>query len=192
MLNPEDRRAIEGLFDRLSEAERRAPDRDRDAEDLIRAEIGRLPSAPYYMAQTIVVQQQGLEAAEARIKELEAQVSRRDQPQRGPWDRAAGDNQDPRQQRGGFGGGGFLGGAMQTALGVAGGVLLGSAIGSLFGAGHATAGEANAGDQSGAAQDQANDQDQGNGQDQGNDAGDGGFDGGGDDFGGGFDMGGDF
>jgi hypothetical protein len=185
MLNPEDRRAIEGLFDRLAEAERRAPDRDRDAEELIRAEIGRLPSAPYYRAQTIVVQQQGLEAAGARIKELEVQLAQRGQQrQRSPWDRAADDGYDPRQQRGyggGFGGGGFLGGAMQTALGVAGGVLLGSAIGSLFGAGHANAGEADPADQGNDPQDQ--------GDDGANDA----IDSGGDDFGGGdFDMGGDF
>lgn len=185
MLNPEDRRAIEGLFDRLAEAERRAPQRDREAEELIRSEIGRLPSAPYYMAQTIVVQQQGLEAAEARINELEAQLREREQPrQRSPWDRAGNEGSEMRQQRGFGGGGGFLGGAMQTALGVAGGVLLGSAIGSLFGAGGAQASEGNN------AQDQGSDQ-----QDSGNDAsqehGAGGDDFGGDDFGG-FDMGGDF
>jgi len=187
MLNPEDRRAIEGLFDRLAEAEQRAPQRDREAEDLIRAEIGRLPNAPYYMAQTIVVQQTALEAAETKIKELEAKVSQREQRQRSPWDRGE-DAQDQRQQRG-FGGGGFLGGAMQTALGVAGGVLLGSAIGSLFGAGSANAAESNGNEQSDSGQDQGSDQ-----QDQGQDAGnDGGFDTGGDDFGGGdFDMGGDF
>jgi hypothetical protein len=193
MLNPEDRRAIEGLFDRLAEAEQRAPQRDRDAEELIRAEVGRLPNAPYYMAQTIVVQQTALEAAETKIKELEAQVLEREQRQRGPWDRGA-DNQDQRQQRGfggGFGGGGFLGGAMQTALGVAGGVLLGSAIGSLFGAGSANAAESNANDQNNDAQDQGNDQqDNDQGQDAGNDSG---FETGGDDFGGGdFDVGGDF
>jgi hypothetical protein len=180
MLNPEDRRAIEGLFDRLAEAEQRAPQRDRDAEDLIRSEISRLPHAPYYMAQTIVVQQQGLEAADQKIRELEAQLAQREPVrQRSPWDRGANDAQDQRQQRG-FGGGGFLGGAMQTALGVAGGVLLGSAIGSLFGAG-----AANAADNTG-------DQGQDSGQDSAQDTGDSGFDGG-DDFGGGdFDMGGDF
>lgn len=194
MLNPEDRRAIEGLFERLAEAERRAPARDRDADALIHAEIGRLPNAPYYMAQTIVVQQQGLEAADARIRELESQLAQRDQQrQRSPWDRSD-EAYDQRQQRGGFGGGfggGFLGGAVQTALGVAGGVLLGSAIGSLFGAGSAHASEGQASDQP---QDQNNDnsdaQDNGADQDTGGDNGDwGGF--GGDD-GGGFDMGGDF
>ena len=50
---------------------------------------------------------------------------------RGPWDR----------QQQGYGGGGFLAGAAQTALGVAGGVLLGSAIASMFGAGSAQAAE---------------------------------------------------
>jgi len=193
MLNPEDRRAIEGLFDRLAEAEQRAPQRDRDAEELIRAEVGRLPNAPYYMAQTIVVQQTALEAAETKIKELEAQVAQREQQrQRSPWDRGADDGYDQRQRGfggGGFGGGGFLGGAMQTALGVAGGVLLGSAIGSLFGAGSAHAAETGVNDQNNDAQDQGNDQ-QDLGQDQG---GDDGFESGGDDFGGGdFDMGGDF
>jgi hypothetical protein len=182
MLKPEDRRAIEGLFDRLAEAERQAPQRDRDAEDLIRAEIGRLPNAPYYMAQTIVVQQQALEAAEQRIQELEAQVEERNTRARSPWDRA-GDSRDVRQQQGGgFGGGGFMAGAMQTALGVAGGVLLGSAIGSLFGAG-----SAHAADQpSDNGTDQGSEADQDTGGDSGSDWGDAGGDGGG------FDMGGDF
>jgi len=186
MLNPEDRRAIEGLFDRLAEAERRAPDRDAEAEALIAREIVRQPNAPYYMAQTIVVQQQALEAAERRITELEGQANSRDdrqvQRKRGPWDRAD-DVNEARYQRGGMGGG-FLAGAMQTALGVAGGVLLGSAIGSLFGAGGAHAAEAPANDQQDNGQDDSAQQDQGQDQDTG-----------GDDFGGdggGFDMGGDF
>ena len=189
MLNPEDRRAIEGLFDRLAEAEQRAPQRDREAEDLIRRSVTQLPNAPYYMAQTIVVQQQGLEAADARIRELEAQLAEREQPrQRSPWDRGADNAPEQRQQRGfGGGGGGFFAGAMQTALGVAGGVMLGSAIGSLFGAGAANASDGSSNADAG--QDQGHDQ----GQDQGHDSGDGGFDGGGGDFGGGdFDMGGDF
>ena len=193
MLNPDDRRAIQGLFDRLAEAERRAPERDREAEDLIRSEIARQPSAPYYMAQTIVVQQQGLEAADARIRELESQLAQREQRQRSPWDR--GDEASDARQRGnagGFGGGGFLGGAMQTALGVAGGVLLGSAIGSLFGAGGAQASEAGSNPQT---SDDAAGNDNVSHDDQGHDAADG-ADSGGDwgDLGGGdgFDFGGDF
>ena len=187
MMNRDDRDAIEGLFDRLAQAARQAPHRDPDAEALINAEIARQPAATYYMAQTVVVQQQALEAAERRIHELEAEAERRgrggmfggmfddghgrqNRPedravsrQRGPWDRAAG--------------GGFLAGAAQTALGVAGGVLLGSAIGSLLGAGAASASEADAGQ----------------GLDTGGESDSGNSDFGDSDFGGdGFDIGGDF
>lgn len=211
MLTPDDRRAIEGLFERLAQAERQAPDRDHEAEDLIRREIARHPAAPYYMAQTIVVQQQALEMAERRIEDLERAASRRERGglfgglfddgrgrqdrdggravQRGrggPWDQQDAvprqDQRNPQQQ----GGGGFLAGAAQTALGVAGGVLLGSAIASMFGAGAAHASESQSQDQNG-------DSGQSNDQDSNHDNSDAGQDGGGD-FGGdgGFDMGGDF
>jgi hypothetical protein len=221
MLNPEDRRAIEGLFDRLADVERKNPERDAEAQELIDREIVRQPGAPYYMAQTILVQQHALEVAEKRILELEREAEERGrggmfgglfddgrgrqnrsddrrqvQRNRGPWDR----EDDPPvtgNQRGQVGqGGGFLAGAAQTALGVAGGVLLGSAIGSLLGAGGAHASEAPTNDQP---NDAASEQDQGQNQDQGQDqAADngGGDDGGWGDFGGGdgggFDMGGDF
>lgn len=218
MLNPEDRRAIEGLFDRLADVERRNPERDPEAQELIDREIVRQPGAPYYMAQTILVQQHALEVAERRIQELERQAEERGsgglfgglfddgrgrqnryderqpvQRNRNPWDRQD-DAADPRYQRGQVGqGGGFLAGAAQTALGVAGGVLLGSAIGSLLGAGGAHAAESSATEQSSndAGNDNVNDQDQGSGQDDSDQSGgDWGDLGGGD--GGGFDMGGDF
>ena len=198
MLNPEDRRAIEGLFARLEEVERRTPARDQEAEQLIATEVARQPGAPYYMAQTILVQEQALEVAERRIQELEAEQARRPRgglfgglfddgresrgvaqqpnPGRGPWDRNDGN--------GGRGqGGGFLAGAAQTALGVTGGLLLGSAIGSLLGAGAAQAGESQPNDQ------QADNADQ---QDNGSDQSDNDFGGGDAGDGGGFDMGGDF
>ncbi|WP_055048960.1 DUF2076 domain-containing protein [Devosia sp. A16] len=218
MLNPEDRRAIEGLFDRLADVERRNPERDPEAQELIDREIVRQPGAPYYMAQTILVQQHALEVAERRIAELERQAeergrggmfgglfddghgrqnryedSRQVQRNRNPWDRRE-EPGEARAQRGQMAaGGGFLAGAAQTALGVAGGVLLGSAIGSLFGAGGANAAESSASDGAAAdaGNDNVNDQDQGAGQDGGDHAGgDWGDFGGGD--GGGFDMGGDF
>jgi uncharacterized protein len=220
MLNPEDRRAIEGLFHRLADVEHKNPERDPEAQELIDREIVRQPGAPYYMAQTILVQQHAVEVAERRILELERETEERGrggmfgglfddgrgrqnrpdarqqmQRNRGPWDRED-DAPVAGNQRGQFGqGGGFLAGAAQTALGVAGGVLLGSAIGSLLGAGGAHAAEAPANDQpNDAANDQGQDQgnDQPTDQDAGNDAG---GDGGWGDFGGdggGFDMGGDF
>jgi uncharacterized protein len=142
MLNNDDRQAIEGLFARLREVERRAPPRDQEAEALIQAQIARQPGSPYYMAQTILVQEHALELAERRIRELEDELERGSrrgasleperQRERGPWDR------DARHENRG---GGFLAGAAQTALGVTGGILIGSAIASLFGAGGATAAE---------------------------------------------------
>ena len=215
MLNPEDRRAIEGLFDRLADVARRNPERDPEAQDLIDREIVRQPGAPYYMAQTVLVQQHALEVAERRIAELEREAeergrsgmfgglfdegrgrqnrsddSRQVQRNRNPWDRQDEAN-DTRNQRGQMGqGGGFLAGAAQTALGVAGGVLLGSAIGSMFGAGGAHAAESSANDQSSAAagNDNVNDQDQGAGQDGGDQSG-GDWDGGGGGAGGGGSLG---
>ena len=71
-----DRQAIEDLFDKLSTVERRSPPRDAESEAFIRDKIARQPGAPYYMAQTIVVQEQALAAAEARLAELEAQAAR--------------------------------------------------------------------------------------------------------------------
>jgi hypothetical protein len=153
MLNNDDRNAIQGLFRRLKDVERRAAPRDPEAEALIRDEIARQPGAPYYMAQTVLVQEQALELAQQRIAELEAESrgSRRTDPfgglfgrggspraetpapQRGPWDRDA----SPREG----GRGGFLAGAAQTALGVTGGMLLGSAIAGMFEAGAAQAAE---------------------------------------------------
>lgn len=204
MLNPDDRRAIEGLFSRLREVERRTDARDPEAEALIHEEISRQPGAPYYMAQTILVQEHALSVAERRIAELEEQLKRRpgdflgglfggsreppatqyqnpDRRDSGPWDR--GERYAPSR------GGGFLAGAAQTALGVTGGLLLGSAIGSLFGAGSAQAQEAG-GDQDASAQ---NTDQQNSGADSGADSGDvGGGDFGGFGDTGGFDMGGDF
>ena len=184
MLTHEDREAINGLFERLAQAERKAPDRDAEAEALIRQNIARQPAASYYLAQTVVVQQEALNQAEQKIANLEAQLgrgsrdnARQDQRQRGPWDR------DPQPAHGG----GFLAGAAQTALGVAGGVLLGSMIGSIFSSGAANAAEAPP-DQNG----DNGDNDAGDTGDAG-DAGDaGGFGDGGGFDGGGFDMGGDF
>jgi hypothetical protein len=182
MLTREDRNAIDGLFDRLKEAERRGGPRDADAEAYIRSKIAAQPAAHYYLAQTVVVQQEALKEAERRMEALERN-GRQIEQRRGPWDREPAPD-DRRQTGPGFGGGGFLAGAAQTALGVAGGMMLGSLIGSIF-----TSGAANASEFDNSASDTSTE-----GSDPGADAGGddgGGFDGGGFD-GGGFDMGGDF
>ena len=185
MPNQQDQQAIDGLFDRIEDVARNSQPRDRDAEALIQQRLREFPPAPYYMAQTILIQEEALRQAQARIEQLVA--SQRptggflgglfggDEPEpqrrparRGPWDRGQQGYDDRRGQ-----GGGFLAGAAQTAMGVAGGVLLGSAIaGMLTGGAHAQEHSA----------DNATDQDAE--QD---------IDAGGDDFGGGdFDIGGDF
>ncbi|GLQ57672.1 DUF2076 domain-containing protein [Devosia nitrariae] len=124
MLNPEDRGAIEDLFGRLNDVAGRTGPRDVEAEALIREKIAAQPAAPYYMAQTILVQETALREARERIAALEERLEDEGGRVRGPWER------EGRQER--AGGGGFLAGAAQTALGVTGGFLLGSAIAGLF------------------------------------------------------------
>ncbi|WEK06076.1 MAG: DUF2076 family protein [Candidatus Devosia phytovorans] len=171
MANREDHEAIEGLFNRIEDVARNSAPRDRDAEALIQQRLRDYPPAPYYMAQTILMQEQALREARARIEELEGGGQRdgwgaeQRQPARarGPWDRDEGNDRR--------GGGGFLAGAAQTALGVTGGMLLGSAIAGMF-AGGAQAEELQPVDNG--------EQDAPDDFDGGDDMGDGGFDFGGD------------
>jgi len=151
-----DQEAIQDLFGKLAEVERQSAPRNSESEAYIRDRIARQPGAPYYMAQTIVVQQQALEAAQARIEELEGQTS--EAPHQpggllgnlfGASPQASRTGSVPRISRPGGAapqqpipaatqaqrGGGFLAGAAQTAMGVAGGVLLANAIGGMFGNG---------------------------------------------------------
>jgi uncharacterized protein len=141
-----DRAAIDALFGKLDDVERQAPPRDGEAEAFIHERIRHQPGAPYFMAQTIIVQEQALRNAQERIAELEAQSSPSPKSSQ-PWNRdrtpssgisvprippAAGAG----PQRGG---GGFLAGAAQTAMGVAGGLLLGNALAGIFGSSDAAA-----------------------------------------------------
>lgn len=183
-MTPEERNLLDDLFQRLRQAE--GQPRDPDAERFIRETIQAQPAAPYYMAQSLLVQQHALTAAQQRIEELERQLKdaqqqrpqpsggvgsflgnalglgRREEPrpaqpamqpmaQRGsPWGAPAPSAYPQPPQGGGFrpgpwgggapggfapqGGGGssFMGGALQTAAGVAGGMLAASAISSLM------------------------------------------------------------
>ena len=164
MMDRNDQRAIEGLFGKLAEVERNSAPRDAESEAFIRQQIARQPGAPYYMAQTIVVQEQALEAAQARIEALEAQAAEPPRQPGGLLGSLFRDNRAPARSGSvprigrsqGTGsvqpipaaaqaprGGGFLSGAAQTAMGVAGGMLLASAIGGMFGGnGEAHAAEA--------------------------------------------------
>jgi uncharacterized protein len=152
----QDRQLIQSLFSRLSEVEKQAPPRDADAEALIKERLNQQPAAPYFMAQTIVMQEYALQQAQERIEALERQVQERPTGgglfgslfgggQSGSRDvRRAPQLAPPSTAFGGMqnrGGGGFLAGAAQTAMGVAGGVLLGNAIGGMFGSNEAKAAE---------------------------------------------------
>lgn len=179
-MDTNDRRAIEDLFQKLGTLERDAPQRDPESERFINDQVNRQPGSPYYMAQTIVMQQMALENQQRELEALrnETQDSRYanaqggsgggflsrmfgggEQPRprsvpatpamgaagaaAGPWGaqgRSGGAMGQPGMMAG-RGGGGFLAGAAQTAMGVAGGVLLGNAIAGMFDGGEAQAAE---------------------------------------------------
>lgn len=79
-MNAEERTLIAGLFDRLRGVE--TSYRDPDADAFINDQVSRQPHAPYAMAQTLIVQNQSLEAALARIAELERQLEDRQDDRR--------------------------------------------------------------------------------------------------------------
>jgi hypothetical protein len=147
-MDHQESRMIEGLFERLRQAENQGGPRDTQAEALIRDLIHRQPAAPYYMAQVILVQEHALQNLNARVQELEQELARR--PAGGGFlaglfggdTRTSAQTQSRAHLQGPSalgaapfpqGRGSFLGGALQTAAAVAGGVLLGNAIAGLLG-----------------------------------------------------------
>jgi uncharacterized protein len=152
---------IEGLFSRLKQAESQTGPRDAAAEQLIKEHLQQQPGAPYYMAQAILIQEAAMKKLNDRITELENRVAQqqqqqpqqssggflsslfgggsRQQPQQpqSAWSNAP---QPPQQQQPQYNnapaapsrGTGFLGGALQTAVGVAGGVVMADMLTSLF------------------------------------------------------------
>lgn len=161
-----ERQIIDDLFAKLRQAD--SGPRDPEAEAYIRDQVSRQPAAPYLMAQSLVMLEQALAATQQRVTALEQQVNQsrsgggglfgslfggsRPPPRPvqpvpaaapAPWGQPA--QTDPRlaayaaQPRAG---GGFLAGAAQTAMGVAGGMLLGNALADMFSGGEAVAQEA--------------------------------------------------
>lgn len=103
-MSPEERQMLSDLFTRVKSAA--ATPRDSDAETLINQSIRDQPYAPYFLAQAVIVQDHGLQAAAERIKQLEARVTELEQ--------APGNSQS--QSSGGFLGGlGSLFGAGSAA-----------------------------------------------------------------------------
>lgn len=92
-MSPEERQLLQGLFDRIRNSA--GTPRDREAESFIADNIRQQPYAPYLLAQTVIVQDQALQAANTRLQQLETQI--------GDLQRQGGPQQQP-------GSGGFLSG----------------------------------------------------------------------------------
>ncbi|MGH6936880.1 MAG: DUF2076 domain-containing protein [Methylocella sp.] len=71
-MSPEERQLLTGLFDRIRGAANTP--RDQEADALIQDATKAQPYAPYYLAQTVLVQDQALRAANDRLQELEGKV----------------------------------------------------------------------------------------------------------------------
>jgi len=130
-MNTQEKQLIDLLFSKLQQTATQPGSRDIQAESHIIQLMKRIPGAGYYMAQAIIIQQQALKHAEAKITQLEQQAGTSQgflpsQPST-PTSRT-----QPRPPNAQPQGGGFLAGAAQTALGIGGGILLADAGMALF------------------------------------------------------------
>lgn len=159
-MTPQERQLVDDLFDRLARLEN-AP-RDADAERAIVDGLRRAPNAIYPLVQTVLVQDEALKRADARIRELAGEdgnasasggfldsmrqaLTGRSAATSVPSVRPAAPGEpDPRWNNGGAfapaaapaaqaQGGSFLGTAAASAAGVIGGALLLNSISSMFG-----------------------------------------------------------
>jgi len=71
-MTPEERQLIQDLFDRMRSYG--APEKDREAEDLINRAVRSNPDAAYLLVQSVLVQEQALQQSDQRIRELEDRV----------------------------------------------------------------------------------------------------------------------
>lgn len=72
-MTPEERQLISGLFDRMRSFG--SPQKDPEAEALIRESVQQIPDAAYMLVQSVLVQEHALQQADQRIRELEARVN---------------------------------------------------------------------------------------------------------------------
>src|SRR5262247_708024 len=72
-MNADERQLITQLFERMRNYG--GPEKDREADALINQLVRANPDAVYMLVQSVLVQEQALEAANARVQELEEQVS---------------------------------------------------------------------------------------------------------------------
>lgn len=165
IMQSEEQRLIDGLFSRLKEAEGQSAPRDASAENLIAQHIQAQPAAPYYMAQTILIQEAAIKQLNDKMKALESEVLQlqSSRPSSGGFLAGLfGGNNAPQRvndpipgaqnytrpsptmaspQAGQYAaparsGSGFMAGALKTAAGVAGGVVLGNMLMNMFSGTH--------------------------------------------------------
>jgi len=155
----DEQQLINGLFQRLKQAEQQNGQRDAQAERQIAELVRQQPAAPYYMAQSMLIQEAALKRMQARVQELENQLAQQQsqQPASGGGSFLSGlfggNKTQPAQPAQNWGappvqqqqplqyaspaptasrGGGFMAGALQTAAGVAGGVVIADMLTSMF------------------------------------------------------------
>ena len=158
-MQTEEQKLIDDLFGRLQQAETQSSARDSGAEQRIKQHLQSQPDAPYYMAQAIIIQEAALKKLNDRVAQLERQAAEQPKQSSGGFLSGlfGGGNSRPQsapQQNSGWGsnpqnaapqqgyntapqqtaarGTGFLGGALQTAVGVAGGVVMADMLTSMF------------------------------------------------------------
>ncbi|MCC2099118.1 MAG: DUF2076 domain-containing protein [Hyphomicrobiales bacterium] len=98
-MTPEERQLLEGLFERIKTAAPNAP--DKEAEELIGKSMKDMPHAGYVLSQAVIVQEEALKAAVAKIEDLEGQVR----------------DLEEKAQKAEAGSGGFLGGIGKSLFG---------------------------------------------------------------------------
>lgn len=74
---------IDNLFNRIQQAEKQGGSRDQEAQSLIDKHLIQQPSAPYYMAQTMVMQEATMKQLHARVEALEQQIRQAQNQPRG-------------------------------------------------------------------------------------------------------------
>ena len=144
-MTPDERKMLTDLAERVANTP--APQRDPEAEELIRTKIGSRPDALYIMTQTVLMQGLALQQAQQQLHAVRPSGSQQGGSflgqNQGSYAQQQGYGSAPPQppqyapqpsyssQQGG-GAGGFLRGAAQTAAGVAAGALAFQGIESLF------------------------------------------------------------
>jgi uncharacterized protein len=81
-MTPQESELVKVLFDRLSQLE--TAQRDPEAERLIAQGLARAPHAVYALVQTVLLQDEALKRANARIEELQVQTSAAAEPEQPP------------------------------------------------------------------------------------------------------------